>query len=358
MKNIGIFSCLVWLVFALTSCGGSNTKETTTTQNDSTKVEVKEQIVNVYTHRHYDTDKMLFEQFEKETGIKVNVVNADADELMQRLEREGKSSPADLLITVDGGRLFRAKEKGLFQAFESSFLNENIAPTFKDKDNFWVGLTYRARVLIYDSARSKASDFSTYEDLTTPKWKGKILTRASSNIYNQSLLAAIIAHKGKEGAKSWAEGIVQNMARNPKGNDRDQIKAVVGNVGDVAIANTYYLGKLVTSADAAEVEVGQKVKIFFPNQETTGTHINVSGGGITTHAPNKENAVKLLEFLASKPVQEQFASSNFEYPTNPTAEISDLLKSWGTFKIDTLNLNELGKNNTAAIMIFNKVDWK
>ncbi len=361
MKNIGIFSYLVWFAFALASCGGSNTPNTTGEPNphsvDST-AEVKEQVVNLYTHRHYDTDKELFKQFEAETGIKVNVVKAKADELIHRLEREGKGSPADLLVTVDAGRLFRAKEKDLLQAVTSEKLTANISKNFRDKENFWYGLTYRARVLIYDSARSKAANFSTYEALTEEAWKGKVLTRASSNIYNQSLLAGIIAHKGKEGAKAWAQGIVNNMARDPKGNDRDQIKGVVGNVGDVAIANTYYVGKLLNSQDEDEVEVGKKVKVFFPNQETTGTHINVSGAGVTKYSPNKENAIKLLEFLSSKAVQETFASSNYEYPTNPQAEMSDLLKSWGDFKVDTLDLDLLGKHNTEAIMIFNEVNWK
>ncbi len=329
-----------------------------TCKPDVEKEEKKSQEVNVYTHRHYKADQELFAQFEKETGIKVNVVNAKADELIQKMTLEGDQSPADVLITVDAGRLVRAKDKGLLQPVTSQFLNATIPAHLKDNDNHWFGLTKRARLLVYNPEKVKPEELSTYDALIDPKWKNKILVRSSGNIYNQSLLASIIANEGEEKATQWAEGIVSNMARSPKGNDRDQIKALVAGVGDLAIVNSYYIGKLLTSNNEEEVKAGEAVKVFFPNQEDRGTHINVSGAGVAKYAPNKENAIKFIEFLASAPAQEKFALSNFEYPVNSKVEASDILKSWGTFKEDQLSLSKLGENNKKAVLVFDKVVWK
>lgn len=316
------------------------------------------QVVNIYSDRHYETDKQLLDQFSKETGIKVNIIEGKSDELIERLAREGKDSQADLLVTADVGRLHRAKEKGLLQPVESETLTKNVPENLKDEDNQWYGLTVRARVLAYAKDRVDPSQLSTYEDLTDPKWKGKILVRGSDNIYNQSLLASFIATNGEEGAKAWAEGIVNNMARAPKGSDRDQAKAVVAGEGDIAIMNTYYYGLLLNSADPAEVEVAQQLGLFFPNQSTTGTHINVSGAGVTASAKNKENAIKLIEFLSSEKAQKQFAEANYEYPANPAVEPSEVLKSWGTFKPQEISLTKLGENNKKAVELFNEVGWK
>lgn len=318
----------------------------------------KKQEVNVYTHRHYKPDQELFAQFQKETGIKVNVVNAKADELMQKMTTEGENSPADVLITVDAGRLVRAKSKGLLQSATSEFLDKTIPSHLKDVDNNWFALTKRARVIVYNPEKVKPSDLSTYEALTDAKWKKKVLIRSSSNIYNQSLLASIIANLGEEKATEWAKGVVNNMARSPKGNDRDQVKAVVAGEGDIAVVNTYYIGKLVNSKNPEEVKAGKAIKIFFPNQECRGTHINVSGVGVAKYAPNKENAIKFIEFLASKKAQEKFAKANYEYPVNPEVQASDLLKSWGEFKEDKLSLTKLGENNKKAVITFDKVGWK
>lgn len=318
----------------------------------------KKQEVNVYTHRHYKPDQELFAQFEKETGIKVNVVNAKADELMQKMTTEGENSPADVLITVDAGRLVRAKSKGLLQSATSEFLEKTIPSHLKDVDNNWFALTKRARVIVYNPTKVKPEELSTYEDLTNDKWKNKILIRSSSNIYNQSLLASIIANLGEEKATEWAKGMVKNMARSPKGNDRDQVKAVVAGEGDVAVVNTYYIGKLVNSKNPEEVKVGEAIKIFFPNQEGRGTHINVSGAGVAKYAPNKANAIKFIEFLASKKAQEKFAKANYEYPVNEAVPSSDLLKSWGDFKEDKLSLVKLGENNKNAVIVFDKAGWK
>lgn len=318
---------------------------------------VENQEINLYTHRHYDVDKEIFKDFEQKNGIKVNVVKASADELIQKMESEGKQSPADVLITVDAGRLVRAKNKGLLQSISSKVLDATIPNHLKDADNQWFGLTKRARVIAYNKDKVSPDDLTTYENLTDDKWKGKVLIRSSGNIYNQSLMASIIANDGKEDAKKWAEGMVENFARIPKGNDRDQVKAILAGEGDLAIVNTYYIGKLLNSKDDNEVAAGQAVKLYFPNQGDRGTHINVSGIGVAKHAPNKENAVKFIEYLVSKEVQEKFAKANYEYPVNADAERSELLKSWGDFKEDNLSLNKLGELNKDAVIIFDEVGW-
>ncbi|MDA8229216.1 MAG: Fe(3+) ABC transporter substrate-binding protein [Desulfitobacterium hafniense] len=337
----------------LTGC--STTQPAASPQQGGTS---QSQVVNVYSDRNYDTDKKLFESFTKETGIKVNLVEGKSDELIERLAREGKDTQADLLVTADVGRLFRAKDQGLLQTATSDKLFKNVPENLRDKDNQWFGLTVRARVLVYSKDRVKPEQLSTYEDLTDPKWKGKILVRSSSSVYNQSLLASFIAVNGEDKAKAWAKGIVDNLARDPKGADRDQAKAVIAGEGDIAIMNTYYLGLMLNSADPEEVKVAKQLGVFFPNQNTTGTHINVSGVGVTKAAKNKDNAIKLIEFLSSDKAQKEFAEANFEYPANPTVQPSDLLKSWGTFKPQSINLTKLGENNKKAVEIMNQVGWK
>lgn len=315
--------------------------------------------VNVYTHRHYDTDKLLFKQFEDETGIKVNVINATADELITRMVNEGEQSPADVLITVDAGRLHYAKEKGLLQPIESEILKKNVPTHLKDSENYWYGLTKRARLIVYSKDRVKDGDLKNYWDLTNQKYKGKVLVRASSNIYNQSLLASFIAHfPDSNYAEQWAKGIVNNMARTPAGGDRDQVKAIAAGLGDLAIVNSYYIGKMIQSDDESERYAVATISILFPNQEDRGTHINVSGVGVAKYSKNKENAIKFIEYLTSKNAQGLFSDSNYEYPVNPEVDPSDLLKSWGTFKEDEINLSKLGEYNKEAVKLFNKVGWK
>ena len=314
--------------------------------------------VNVYTHRHYPSDQILFEKFTENTGIQVNVVNASADELINRMEMEGDASAADVLITVDAGRLNRAMEKGLLQPVQSATLESNIPRNFRENQGHWFGLTYRARIIAYSLDRVDPAAISDYEDLTDPKWKSKVLIRSSENIYNQSLMASIIANEGPEQAKTWAAGVVANMAREPKGSDRDQVKAVAAGEGDLAILNTYYVGLLLNSENPEEVAAGESVGIIFPNQQGRGTHINVSGAGVARYAPNKENAVKFIEFLSSDEAQKVFAEANFEFPVKPGTTRAPLLESWGSFKIDTLDLGQLGTYNRQAVMLFDEVGWK
>ncbi len=314
--------------------------------------------VNVYSHRHYDTDKELFKMFEDKTGIKVNVVKADASALIKRIQTEGKNSPADVLITVDAGGLFQAKEQGLLQSIQSEYLTTNIPAKLRDKENQWFALTKRARVALHTLDSNIPNELKTYEDLADPKFKGKIMVRSSNNIYNQSLLAAVIAHHGEEYALQWAKGVVANMAKEPKGNDRYQVTAIANGIGEIAIANTYYIGKMVDNKDVSQAQAVEKVKILFPKFENGGTHINVSGAGVAKYSPNKANAIKFIEFLASPDAQKLFAQANFEYPVLKGVEASEVVKSWGTFEEDTISMNVLGENNKLAVKIFDQANWK
>lgn len=315
-------------------------------------------VVNVYSHRHYEADEQLFRRFTEETGIRVNVVTASADELITRLENEGANSPADVLITVDAGRLHRAKEKGLLQPVRSELLEEVIPASLRDPEGYWYGMTMRARVLVYDPSRVDAADLTSYEDLADPRWQGRVLVRSSGNVYNQSLLASIIAATGEEGAAGWASGIVANMARQPSGSDTDQAKAVAAGVGDVAIVNSYYVARLKSSADPEDRRIGDRLAVVFPNQDGRGTHINVSGAGVTRSSKNTENAIRLLEFLAGEDAQRLFSEANFEYPVNPGVEPAALLREWGEFRADTLNLARLGELNAEAVRVFDRVGWR
>jgi len=314
--------------------------------------------VNVYSHRHYEADEAVFEAFTKETGIEVNVVKAGADELIERLKAEGENSPADILITADAGRLHRAKSEGLLQKVESETLTERVPEALRDPEGYWLGFTMRARIIAYAKDRVKPADLSTYEALAGDDWKGRILVRSSSNIYNQSLMASIIAADGEEKAKEWAAAVRKNMARPPQGSDRDQMRAVAAGLGDVAIVNTYYVGLLTNSDDPKDREVAEKIGIFFPNQDGRGTHVNISGAGVTKHAKNKANAIKFLEYLASPEVQKTYASATYEYPVKAGNNEDELLKSWGDFKADELNLSKLGELNADAVKIFDSVGWE
>lgn len=315
-------------------------------------------VVNVYSHRHYEADEQLFKRFSEETGIRVNVVTASADELITRLENEGVNSPADVLITVDAGRLHRAKEKGLLQPVGSEVLESNIPSALRDPEGYWYGLTKRARVLVYDTSRVRPGEVSNYEDLVDPRWRGRVLVRSSGNVYNQSLLASVVAAVGEETASGWATGIVANLARQPSGSDTDQAKAVAAGAGDVAIVNSYYVARLKSSADPEERRIGERLAVVFPNQNGRGTHINVSGAGVTRSSKNRENAIKLLEFLSAEAAQRIFSEANFEYPANPRVEPAALLREWGEFREDTLNLARLGELNATAVKVFDRVGWK
>lgn len=317
----------------------------------------KEQIVNVYTARHYTVDGLLFEEFTRQTGIRVREVKGTAEELVERIKREGEASAADLFIAVDGGVLDYAKQHGVLQPFASSLIEQNVPEEWRDTDNYWVGIATRARVIVYAKDRVNPVELSTYEALTGEQWKGRLLVRSSSNLYNQSFMASFIELYGEEYAEDWARGIVRNMARAPEGGDRSQAKAVAAGVGDVAIMNTYYIGQLSNSNDQEEVRTAEDLGIFFPNQGTTGTHVNISGVGLAKHSKHKEHAIKLVEFLTSSEGQTMLAQGSFEFPTNPEADTPELLNSWGDFKSQQIEFTRLKEHLPKAAEVFEKAGW-
>ena len=314
--------------------------------------------INIYTHRHYDSDKILFKKFTDMYGIEVNVIKGSADQLIQRLQSEGKNSPADVLLTVDAGRLVRAKDMGLLEPVSSKILIENVPEKMRDSENHWFGLSVRARVIVYAKDRIKENELSTYEDLADPKWKGKIVVRSSNNIYNQSLLASMINENGVKNTLKWAKSVRKNMARKPRGNDRDQARAVASGVADLAIINTYYLGLLANSTDKEDREVAKKLNVFFPNQSGRGTHINVSGAAVTKSSKNKKEAIRFLEFLTQEENQKIFSEANYEYPLDYNNSKSKIHLKWGRFKADSIDLSILGKNNAEAVKIFDLAGWE
>lgn len=313
--------------------------------------------VNLYSHRHYEIDRQIFADFTAETGIKVNVVQASADQLLERLRAEGDNSPADLLLTVDASRLERAKSANLLQPATSPLIDAAVPEDLRDPDRQWHAITVRARVIIYAPDRVKPSELSTYEDLADPKWKGRLLVSSSGSVYNQSLLASLIEVNGRESATAWARGVVANLARSPQGGDRAQAQAIVAGLADVALVNTYYIGLLRDSKDGRDRAAGEGVAVFFPNQDGRGTHINVSGIGVTRSAKNKDNAIKFIEYLLSPAVQARFADANHEYPLSLELGSSPALQDFGAFKADRGMVMQLGPRNSDAVEVFNAVRW-
>lgn len=316
------------------------------------------QEVNVYNARHYGTDRQLWDAFTASTGIAVNVVEGSHDELMQRLAAEGANSPADVLITVDAARLALVAGQDLLAPVKSGSLDKAVPAHLRHPDGLWYGLAMRARVLVYDKSRVDPAELSTYEALADPRFKGRILVRSSSNTYNLSLMGSIIAADGAEQAEAWAKGIVANMARPPEGGDTDQIKAVAAGVGDIAISNSYYLARLLASEKPEDKAVAEKLALFFPNQSDRGTHVNITGAGLLKSAPNKDNAIKFLEFLVSPEAQRYFADISFEYPVNAEVKPHAVLLAFGDFKQDTLNAAAYAANGAEAAKIMDRAGWK
>ncbi|QJE74493.1 Fe(3+) ABC transporter substrate-binding protein [Aerophototrophica crusticola] len=316
------------------------------------------QELNVYSSRHYDTDQLFYKAFTEKTGIKVNLIEGKDDELIERIKAEGKNSPADVLVAVDAGRLWRAQEAGVLQPVKNELLEKTIAPQFREPQGYWFGLSTRARVIIYNKAAVKPSELSTYEDLADPKWKGRLLIRSSTNIYNQSLTGSVLAANGPEKTEAWAKGIAANLARPPQGGDTDQIKAVAAGEGDVAVSNTYYFARLSASAKPEDKAIADKVGVFFPNQKDRGTHVNVSGVGVAANAPNKANAIKFIEFMVGPEAQKIFADGNYEYPVLSSVKPHPVVAGWGEFKADALNAATYGKNNAEALKIMDRAGWK
>ncbi len=321
----------------------------------------QEKVLNLYSSRHYNTDEALYANFTKQTGIKINRIEAGEDPLIERIRNEGDKSPADVLITVDAGRLWRAEQMGFFQPVKSALLDTRIPAALHQPNGLWFGFSVRARVIAYDKAKIKAGEITTYEDLADPKWKGKICVRSGSHIYNLSLGSSMIAAVGEAKTEAWAKGLVANFARTPKGGDTDQLNAVAAGECQIALVNTYYYARLARSAKPEERQVAEKLGIVTPNQGAgqRGTHINISGAGVMKNAPNRDNAVKFLEYLASDEAQRYFADGNNEWPAVITTQVSNpALNALGKFRYDEQNIAALGRNQPEAQKIYDRAGWK
>ena len=312
--------------------------------------------VNVYSARHYDTDLALYDRFEETTGIKVNLIEGNSDGLIERIRNEGEFSPADMLITVDAGRLWRAHAQGVFQPVDSALLNERIPAHLREPGGHWFGLSKRARVIVYNKAAGRPEGVARYEDLAGESLRGKVCMRSSGNIYNLSLLGSLVEHHGEPAAEAWAQGVVANFQRQPQGNDTAQLRAVAAGECGVSIANTYYIGRLLGSQSGDDRAVALGLGVLFPNQADRGTHVNISGAGVARHAPHADNAVRFLEYLTGDFAQRLFAEGNNEYPVvgagaGPVAELGD-------FKEDAVNASVFGANQALAVKVFDRAGWK
>lgn len=341
---------------ALTACdqGGQNTDAA----NDAAAPVESAGEVNVYSSRHYDTDLAMYDEFTAATGIKINLIEAGADALIERIKSEGEYSPADVLITVDAGRLWRAEEAGILDGVTSDVLNERVPANVRHPEGLWFGLSKRARVIIYNKAAGRPEKLESYADLADPSNKGKVCIRSSSNIYNISLLAGIVSHEGAEGAENWAKGVVSNFARTPQSNDSGQIEAVASGECGIALVNTYYLARYAASSDPAKKAVADAIGIVFPDQGGRGTHVNISGAGVVKGAPNRDNAVKFIEYLTENQAQNYFANGNNEYPVVAGVAPAAVVVSLGDFKEDQLNASMLGKNQAEAVRVFDRAGWQ
>ena len=325
----------------------------------STGALAQSNVLNLYSSRHYQTDEALYTNFTKTTGLKINRIEAGEDPLIERIRNEGASSPADVLVTVDAGRLWRAEQAGLFQPVQSKLLEARLPANLRAANHQWFGFSTRARVIVYNKALVNAADVQNYEDLASPKLKGKVCSRSGSHVYNLSLMSALIEHWGEDKAEAWARAVVANFARAPKGGDTDQITAVASGECGVALANTYYYARLAASDKPQDRKLMTSIALVWPNQKSFGTHINVSGAGVLKNAPHKEAAIRYLEYLASDAAQTYFASGNNEWPAVSGAKLNNpVLESMGTFKADTLNISALGKNQPAAQKIFDRAGFR
>jgi iron(III) transport system substrate-binding protein len=316
-------------------------------------------VLNLYSSRHYQTDEALYNNFTKTTGLKINRIEAAEDPLIERIRNEGAASPADVLVTVDAGRLWRAEQMGMFQPIQSKILESRLPANMHAANNQWFGFSTRARVIVYNKSLVNAADVQNYEDLANPKLKGKVCTRSGSHVYNLSLMSALIEHWGEEKAEAWARAVVANFARSPKGGDTDQITAVAAGECGVALANTYYYVRLAASDKPQDRKLMESVALVWPNQKSFGTHLNVSGAGVLKNAPHKDAAIRYLEYLASDTAQSYFASGNNEWPAVAAAPLNNRgLEALGKFKADTLNVSALGKNQSLAQKIFDRAGFR
>jgi len=329
-----------------------------TTIAASTLTAAQAQELNLYSSRHYDTDERLYSDFTDATGITINRIEGNADELMARMQAEGANSPADILLTVDTSRLYRAAEMGLLQPVDSAVLEDRIPANLQDTDNLWFGFSQRARIIFYNT-ETVANPPQTYADLTADAYEGMVCSRSSTNVYSQTLMAAMIEHLGTEAAQEWAQGLVENFARDPQGGDTDQLRALVSGECDIAISNTYYFARAIrTEVDGLSEEQRANIAWVFPDQGGNGAHMNLSGGGVAAHAPNRDNAIAFLEYLASDQAQAYFSAGNDEYPTVVGIEMAPSVAALGEFEADDVDLSAVAQNLATAQEIFNQVGWE
>lgn len=344
----------------LAACGGEPQSTGASSDDETAKAAGAAEIageVNIYSGRHYDSDLEIYDAFTRETGIRVNLIEAGGDALIERLAREGEASPADLFITADAGILWRAEERDLFRTVSNDVLEQRVPAAFRHPEGKWFGLSKRARIVIYNKEQGLPDGLVSYADLAAPSYRGMICVRSSSNVYNQSLLASRIAHNGVEAAEKWARAVVANFARKPQGNDTSQIEAVAAGLCRLGIVNSYYVARYVGSEDNEKAMIGDKIGVLFPDQDGHGAHVNISGAGVTAYAPNAENAERLLEYLLSDETQTAFAQGNNEYPVTATVPALGPVALLGDFVGDDLPVAALGENQTAAVEIFDRVGW-
>lgn len=354
--SVAIFSLMLGLV----GCNKAETPEqnadaTTTgaeTEAADTAPADSEHVVTAYSSHHEQSVKPLLDKFTEETGIKVELVTDKSGPLMARLKAEGKNTPADLLMTVDAGNLWQAADQGLLQPVSSSILDANVPAKYRDPEGHWTGLSLRARTIFYDPSKVSADQLSTYADLADPKWRGKLCLRTSKSVYNQSLVASMIEHLGEEKTEQVIRGWVANLATDVFSDDTNMLKAIAAGQCEVGLSNSYYYGRIVAK------DPNFPVKIFWANQDTTGTHVNVSGAGVTAYSDNPEDALKVIEFLSSDKAQGLYASANKEYPVKQGIDESDLLKSWGKFRQDDIGVQKFGALQTKAIQLMDKAGYK
>ncbi|MEO1495361.1 MAG: extracellular solute-binding protein [Pseudomonadota bacterium] len=314
--------------------------------------------LNLYSSRHYDTDERLYEEFTAATGITINRIEGKADELIARMAAEGANSPVDVFLTVDTVRITRAKDLGLLQPIDSAVLEAKIPGYLQDVDNQWFAFSQRARILFYDKT-DVANPPQTYQDLTKPEYAGKICIRSSSNVYTQNITAALIAHLGEDAVAEWAKAVVGNFARDPQGGDTDQLRGIASGECDIAMSNTYYFARALRKGDKSmSAEDLANIGWVFPNQNSIGAHMNISGGGVAKHAPNKDNAIKFLEYLASEQAQQYFSAGNDEYPAVPGVGLASSVAELGIFRPDTIKLSDIALNIGAAQKVLNEAGWK
>ena len=344
------FLILALLIVSITLVFLSNTNE-----------EVQSEEVNIYTSRHYDADDFLYEKFTQKTGIQVNIISGKGSALIERLKAEGTNSPGDVFFTVDAGNLANFQKQGFLQSIQSEIIKKSVPVELRGENDEWVAVAKRARVIFYNPELVSEDEIKdiNYEDLANNAWKDRVVIRSSSNMYNQSLVSSLISNLGIDQTEKWAKDLVANFARKPQGNDRSQIMAVANKEASIAIANTYYIGIMLSGKGGEEqLKAGQKVKIAFPNQTNRGAHINISGGGVLKHSPNRENAEKFLEFLLSEEAQVHIVNNTFEYPVLETVKPHPIIESFGNFKMDKTSVADFGKYNPEAVKLMDRVNWQ